>query len=706
MNLPPGKSPETEATRASLELLYHVSRELTTALELRTVLQRVLFLSMKNVGAITGSIVVLDDNGQPVEAAIISGDIVTNNATQRLRVTLEKGLAGWVIQHRESAHVTDTAHDHRWLQKQYTGELQTMPPKSAVSAPLMVHDRLVGVMTLVHSQPGFFTQDHLSLVQAIADQAGIAVLNARLYNESKHQAQLMTAMAESAAAISGALQLDDVLQRILTQISHVLRVEAVALGLTDRDSNELIFRAAIGWKTPPEQGVRTRLGKGVSGWVAVDGRGIIIHEVSADPRFDPETDQRTGLKTRSIACAPIRDLDQVIGVLEAINPINKAFETDALLVLTGIGSLAGTAIRHAQLFERLQAAHQSYRELFEDNIDPIIMTDLKGSITEVNRRAAKMSDYTKEMLHGMNVYQLHSVDHEQVGNHFEHLLVGNTCSYESILRTRSKHNLPIEVHVHEVSIEGTRHLQWIFRDITERKNLDTLREDLLAMIYHDMRAPLANIVSSLDVLHTMLASGGDPSLTSLLNIALRSTDRIQRLINSLLDIKRLEAGQPLGNRILARLSDLIQDAIETVEPVAQNKQQHLSASISQHQFAVLVDVEMIRRVLINLLENAVKYTPSGGQIEIGLQMLEYEMKVWVQDDGPGIPASEHERVFDKFTRLHTKDGAKGLGLGLAYCKLAIQGHEGRIWVESEPGAGARFCFTLPVARSENGDEER
>ncbi|MFZ6030726.1 MAG: GAF domain-containing protein [Chloroflexota bacterium] len=683
-----------EVTRASLELLYHISRELTTALDLKTVLRRVLFLSMRNVGAITGSILVVDDSGMPVESAMITGDVVHSHATQRLRDTLDRGLAGWVARNRKGALVEDTSKDPRWVQRFYDSQ-DVHDSKSAVSAPLLVHDRLVGVLTLVHPQVGFFTQEHFDLIQAIADQASIAVLNARLYAESKYQAQLMTALAESAAAIASSIQLDEVLQRILEQISYVLQVEAVSLALINPEDRQIIFRAAIGWQKP-FSGARLQFGQSVAGWVAVDGHGVVIRDVKEDPRYDAEVDQRTGLATRAIACAPIRDIDQIIGVLEAINPLEKSFEPDALLVLTGIGGLAGTAIRHAQLFERLQAANQSYQELFDDSIDPILITDIHGSIIEANRRALEIANYGRDTLRGMSIFQLHTIDDAQVGPHLENLVCDQTISYESILRTRSKHDVPIQVHVRRIILEGMQLLQWIFRDITERKNLDTLREDLIAMIYHDLRAPLANVVSSLDVIETMLANTEYTDLLSLLNIAMRSTERIQRLTNSLLDIKRLEAGQPLGDRFPGNPLDIIKDALETVSPVAKNKQQALGSTCPERLPLVIMDEEMIRRVLINLIENAIKYTPAGGSIQVGAESDSSWLKIWIQDTGPGIPASEHERIFDKFTRLNNTENTKGLGLGLAYCRLAVQGHGGRIWVESEPAKGARFTFTLPV----------
>jgi len=692
-NLDPSVKRE-ETTRASLELLYHISRELTSALELRVVLERVLFLSMRAVGAINGSIIVLDDQGKPVESAIIIGDVVHDQTTQRLRSILDKGLAGWVVRNRQVALIPDTSQDERWMLQPYDHVEQT-GPKSALSIPILVHDRLVGVMTLVHPQVGFFTQDHLDLLQTISDQAGIAVLNARLYQESNRQARVMTALAESAAAISVSLNLEEVLDRILQQTSQAFSVEAVSLGLIDSAQGDVVIRAACGW-AKPEKGARLNLGQGIAGWVAKEGRGVIVPDAHNDPRFDPEVEERTGLETRAIACAPLRHRGKVIGVLEVINPTSNHFDPDALLVLTGIGSLAGTAVYHAQLFERLQAAHQSYRELFDGSIDSIFITDWKGKIVEANRQAVLISNYDKDTLCKMRISQLHAIDQEQLGEDFAFLQAGKTLLYESRLRPRQGPELPIQVYVRQVAIEGVSHIQWIMRDITERKNLDTMREELMSSIYHDLRSPLANIVSSLDVLETMIPEEDDV-LRSVISIAQRSTERIQRLTNSLLDISRLEAGQSIISPQPVNAAALIHEAIDIITPITESKKQEISLNLPESLPLIQVDADMIRRVISNLLENACKFTPQESKIAIGARPAGGWLEIWVVDNGPGIPASEHERIFDKFTRLTTREQVKGMGLGLAFCRLAVQAHGGKIWVESEPGSGAKFIFTVPLA---------
>jgi two-component system, NtrC family, sensor histidine kinase KinB len=695
-----GRDLRLGSTRASLELLYHISRELAAALDLTTLLQRVLSLSIQNVGAINGSIIVLDEKGQPVESAIVVGEKLDMNATSRLAVTFEQGFAGWVARNRQAALAPDTSRDERWLRRPDDGEDQS-GPKSAISAPILAREQLMGVLTLVHPTPGFFDEEHLALVQAIADQAGAAVLNARLYAESRRQAEVMTGIAESAAAIAASLDVEEILQRILRQTSKALRTEVVSLALIDPAANELVYRASTASQEQPIVGRRQSMDTGAAGWVAREGRGVISSDPRQEARFALPQGEDPQMPSGAVACAPIRLKGQVIGILEASNPVDGAFGPDALLVLSGIGSMAGSAIRHGQLYEELRAAHRHYRQLFEDNIDLILLTDTKGIILEANRPAERLLGRPAAALRGLPVENLNVVNHSKLGIAFGHVSCGETISYEANLQAApDEAAVPVQVYARETWIGEIPHIQWILQDISARKNLDTLREDLSAMIYHDLRSPLANIVSSLDVIASLVPPEDELDLKPLVSIAMRSTDRILRLTNSLLDISHLEAGQEVAQRRPCLIDQLIQDALEAVAYSAQNKEIELIAVVQQDLPPVLVDGDMIKRVLINLLENAMKFTPARGKITVGALLDGEAVLCWVRDTGPGIPKSEHNRVFEKFTRLQTKEGARGLGLGLAYCRIAVSGHGGAIWVESEPGCGAQFNFTLPAAFQE------
>ncbi len=678
---------------SSLELLYRVSREFASALDLRTVLQRVLFQSLKYVGGERASVIVMDDNGKTVDAAIVFGRKIQQSTTQSLRETVERGLAGWVVRNRQPAWVSDTTKDERWLHLP-DDAAERSGAKAALCVPLLVRDKLVGVLTLVHPEPGAYNKDHFNLMKAIADQAGIAVLNARLYAESQRQARVMTALAASAAAINAAMSMEELLQCILRETIRALQVESVALALVE-SGGELAFQDATGENKDKIVGKRIPPGQGLLNSVVKSGQGVVVPAVQEERRF-ASVEKFEGLEARAIAVAPIYAQGHVIGILEAINPISGAFDPDALLVLVGIGNMAGSAIQHAQLFERLQAAHKRYRELFDDSVDPIFVTGWDGNVHEANRQAAVISGYTPKQLQGMSIYSMHEA--VKNGNEIskEMLKPGHTISYEAVLHNKDGHSIPIQVHVRRVMFEEAEFLQWLMRDITERKDLDLMREDLTSMIYHDLRSPLANIVSSLEVLKALFAGQENETIESVLTIAHRSTDRIQRLVNSLLDINRLESGQPIVSQQAVSPASLVHEAIDAVRPITDSRRQVLTGYVPKNLPSILVDVDMIRRVLINLLENASKFTTPEGKIEIGAKRDREGVVFWVRDNGPGIPTAEQDRVFEKFTRLKGKEGPSGLGMGLAFCRLAVQGHGGKIWVESDPGQGAKFLFTLPA----------
>jgi len=403
-----------------------------------------------------------------------------------------------------------------------------------------------------------------------------------------------------------------------------------------------------------------------------------------------------------VAMAPIQAPGKVIGVLEAINPVNGVFDQDALLVLTGLGSLAGTPIQNAQLFERMDSSHQHYRELFDDSIDPILLTDWDGKIIEANRQALESSGYNSRNIHDVTIDKFHDVNWNMTGLGFDNLKTYQTFSYDSVLRTTTGRAIPIQVNVRPVEFENAILLQWIIHDISERKALDDLRNDLMSMVYHDLRAPLANVISSLDLLSSLISDEGDEEAQSIMSVAFHSTTRIERMINTLLDINKLESGQEVVNQRAVDMLSLISDAVKEVQQTADSRNQKILVQLPMDEKLdpVWIDSEMILRVLINLLENSAKFSPVDSQITVNVQAENGLVKVFVQDMGSAIPNNERERIFNKFTRLRDKNKRGGLGIGLAFCRLAIEGHGGRIWVESEENKGNTFFFTLPVASKE------
>ena len=687
-----------DQTQSLLELLYHVSREVATALDLRTVLQRVLYAAIDIVGGERGSIVVMDDNGKPLDSIIVHGRRIHGDTTQQLRVTVERGLAGWVVRNRQAALVPDTSLDQRWLRRP-DDAVQQSGSKAAICVPLMAREKIVGVLTLVHSIPNAFDRSHLELMQAIADQTGVAILNARLYTESQRQARVMTALADGAVTINASLQMHDVYQRILNQTIQALQVETVALALQEPATGDFVFRAATGKQAGSILDRRVPAGEGLIGKVVKEGRGIVIPAMRDESPFS-QRDFFDGIESSALALAPIQAQGKIIGVMEAINPISGVFDPDALLVMTGIGSLAGTTIQNAQLFERVEETQKRYYELFNDSIDPILISDWDGHILEANRQALALSGYEPEVFRRLLIGQLHDLTDGDLGVDFDYLRDSHLHKYESTLYTIDSRRIPVDVYVRTVYLDHDEALQWTFRDITERRELDRLRDDMTSMIYHDLRSPLANVLSSLNMLESLVEFNQNDGSETLFRIATSSAERVQRLVASLLDINRLEAGQPIVTQEGVSPALLVRDAVEAVLPGATSREQQIRSALAEGLPNIWVDGDMIRRVLINLLENASKFTPVGGKLELGAKTDGDWLLFWVADNGVGIALEDRQRIFEKFTRVNGEEKISGLGVGLAFCRLAVDGHGGRIWVDEKHEKGTRFNLTVPISKEE------
>jgi signal transduction histidine kinase len=263
----------------------------------------------------------------------------------------------------------------------------------------------------------------------------------------------------------------------------------------------------------------------------------------------------------------------------------------------------------------------------------------------------------------------------------------------------------MQVNVRAVNFEDIEVLQWTLHDISERKALDDLRNDLTSMVFHDLRSPLSNIISSLDILSGLVNAEDNETIQSILGIAANSTTRIERLVNSLLDINRLESGQQIVDQKAVFLHEITSEAVKEVQAIAESRRQEAISQTPDDLPPVWVDKDMILRVLLNLLENATKFTPAGSKIAVDASQQDGWITISIEDNGPGIPVLERERIFDKFTRLRGAHKPGGLGIGLAFCKMAVEGHGGKIWVESQNNVGTTFFFTLPVATKEQQEDQ-
>ena len=258
--------------------------------------------------------------------------------------------------------------------------------------------------------------------------------------------------------------------------------------------------------------------------------------------------------------------------------------------------------------------------------------------------------------------------------------------------------MPVVVRARRLFFDDNDVIAWVEQDISAQMELEQLRQDLSAMVYHDLRGPLHTIYSSIVTLQRVLHREQNSIVTDLLDVGVRSTQQLSRLVESLLDIQRLEEGKAVLDPKPTSMHVVLAQAAQLVQPLIKESSQTLQLDLSDFLPLITCDSDMILRVVINLMENAVKYTPMGGMITLSAQPEPDGVHIRVSDTGPGIPRHLLRQIFDKFSRVKYKDAPKGVGLGLAFCRLAVEAHGGQIWVESELEQGSSFIFTLPTRK--------
>ncbi|MDT8307462.1 MAG: GAF domain-containing protein [Anaerolineae bacterium] len=589
---------------------------------------------------------------------------------------------------------------HPLLTPQENSRLAEVGIHALLLLPLITPERPVGLLVLLDlKEARDFSPQEVDVARMMANHAAIAVHNARLYEDTQRQLRVSALLNEASKVINSTLDTDQILQSLLAQMNELLNAEAISIALVDPQRDELVYTVAEGLGSAEIVGLRLPSNQGVSGWVMKHGQPALVPDMARDARFYAEGDRRTGQTTRAMICAPLQVKGEVLGTIQAINPKKGPFTGNDLQLLVNLANLASSALNNAQQYARTLAAEERYLSLFEDSINPILLTGFDGRIVEANRRAVEFLGYSHGELLSLPVASLHVAGDEHADlPELETIPASRACTFQSVVVDKDGETTPVETYVKRTKSAGTEVLQWIYRDITQEVELEEMRTDLMAMLVHDLQSPLSNVISSLELLRYELPPEGDDITNSIVDIAVRSSNRLQTLIRSLLDISHLEAGRPVADLNFAELPQLVEEAFEQVQPVFNRRQAALTADYPDELPPVYVDADMIRRVIVNLLDNASKYSPEGFPVAVAVAPPDSSgfIQVAVSDQGSGIPARHRDAVFEKFRRIQGEGAPKGMGLGLAFCRLAVEAHGGRIWVDDVPEGGARFNFTLPT----------
>ncbi len=245
-----------------------------------------------------------------------------------------------------------------------------------------------------------------------------------------------------------------------------------------------------------------------------------------------------------------------------------------------------------------------------------------------------------------------------------------------------------------LSIENRELLMKLKLANEKLKEFDQLKSHFVGMVSHELRNPLSVLGESLSLILDKVAGSISEEQKEILEIGKRSVDRLIRLVSDLLNLEKIEAGKMELKREEIDVAPFLNELLIPYLSRISKSKLTLETSIPMDLGLLWTDRDKLTEVIINLLSNAMKYTPVGGRLALKVEGNKEELRFEIADTGPGIPAKQREKIFDKFTRI-TAEKQEGTGLGLPIVKEIVELHKGKIWVESDPGQGSRFIFTIP-----------
>jgi len=669
-----------------LELLYNISRKLGSSLDLDKVLSDILALTIPSVGATSGSIIVLDESGQARRHVLIKGELATPVTEQVVVRVLDKGLAGWVVRRKEGTIVFDTKDDQRWLA--LTDD--HLATRSAIAVPLLRQERVVGALTLSHSEPSKFAEEHLDLLLSIANQAAIAVENARLYEKVTERMREATALYKVSNLLMRTLNLNQVLKQVLDILQKSFGYLDCAILLVDEQAGELEVKAARGYLGETAGKVRLKTDQeSIVNWVVAHKTALNVPDVSRDSRYVGTE------KTRSEMAVPMMAGDRVIGVLDVQRSEVNGFNEDDLRVLSSVAAQAAIAIERARLYSAERRLHTAIAEerakleaIIRGASDAIFVTGDGGRVLLMNPAAEQAFDVEPGTW----------VDRplEIVIKNADILALWRSCLTDS---GSCSGEIPLAegrtLYAQLTPIAGLGQMA-IVRDITHLKELDKMKSEFVSTVSHDLGSPLQIIQTSAELI-SKLGPINQPQQDAVDGIT-RMVAKTATLVRDLLDLGKVEARVEMEMEP-CQLATIIGEAMEGLEERAEAKEIALQINLPQALTPVMGNPIRLGQVVTNLVNNAIKFTPGGGTVTISAQETEGEVAVDVRDTGIGIAPEDQAHVFDKFYRVKSAKVSEieGTGLGLAIVKSIVEGHGGRMWVESELGQGSTFGFALPIA---------
>jgi signal transduction histidine kinase len=528
-----------------------------------------------------------------------------------------------------------------------------------------------------------------------------AILRKEIIVPLAERATQVEAMHKVSLAITSQISIDTVLNQIATQAATWLDADAAGIFLNVGKELELATVYNL-----PRRLIQSRLkpGQGIAGTVATTYQSIRLENYRQ--QWHGEPDLPLAHETfGSVICVPLIYVGEVTGVLMVVaGQHGRLFEREHVHLLELLGAQAAVAIAHSRLFahqrdltQQVEAARSQLETLLISTENPVVAADRHLQLIFANP-AARMLFSLDDNLKGRTVIDL--LPRAALPPRYRDAL-------QDLRRSR--------VHVYEISLNDKiflchlaklgrpRTTGWVavLNDITQLKELDRLKSEMVRMTSHDLKNPLQAAMAHLELLDDDLSRGEITESSQTIAVVQKQLERMNRIIGGILDLERIETGMPAIE--LSSPEQIVKHAVEEVCELAKERSIQLNTNIHTHA-KFLANPTQFQRALTNLIENAIKFTLPDGTVNISVNLDPHDNSLvfQVEDTGIGIPQDMQHLVFDRFFRGGEKGqkGAEhisGSGLGLSLVKTIVENHQGKVWLNSEEGKGTTFFITVPEA---------
>lgn len=593
---------------------------------------------------------------------------------------------------------------------------------SLLMMPLVAQDKVIGVLIFATvGQTRQFSESEVALARLMAGQIAAAITSFRITEQAERRTAELATLNEIAAAVTSSLNARDVYHLVMQKLNEYFQVDAGSLLMLDAETDELVFVMTLEAGEEKLFGVRVPQGQGIVGLVAQSQRYEIVHDVQSDSRVYVKVSESVNYEVRMILCVPIIVKNRTIGVIELLNKRDGVFTEEDAGRLMRMAATIGVAIDNARLFQEVTTVRDRFEAILNSTNDGILMADMHGAVVTANPMAAQLFTSRKEALIGRQVDDLLTELSARALAVSSPSWLNDDDAVEQVVelelsspQTRFIRHYTLPVR--EVSGAEIGRLA-LFQDISKERELAQLREDYTGMLIHDLRAPLTAIMNGIMMVKRGLGGPISDQQQELLGIAHQGSQTMLEMVNTLLDISKMEQGHMALEVEPLSPYALIDDTLDRLIVSARDQHVQLDQQLSVGLPLFEADREKLVRVLQNLLDNAIKFSPLGATVTLGSVSLHIAegitgavdglplnppampsgdwLAFWVRDQGPGIPPQYHERIFEKFGQVRGRK-VRGTGLGLTFCKLVIESHGGKIWLQSAEGKGSIFALALPL----------